>query len=354
MQILGANGSKSPTTNLTSFLITDEITVDCGNLINGLGDNIVNIKHIVLTHTHFDHISDLPIMLDSYYSHFSDTIKIYSTKPNIEILRKNIFNGDIWPDFSKISLHSSKDKVIEFVELEYNQTYKIGGVDFIPFENNHMEGSCGYIINDELMITSDTYRCDNIWNILNTKTTINKLITEVSFPSSLDTLAKVSKHYTPEILAEELAKLNRDDIKIYIQHIKNGYGDEIKQELKKLGKNIEVLEDYQYIDLQTIAGVNLWTFNENRDLTKKINEQSEHIQKLNEIGLALSYERNINKLLEMILEQAIKYTNSDAGTLYMVSDDEKYLEFKVVITNSLKIKNGWNGIGDNLESATFI
>ncbi len=340
MQILGAYGSKSTTTNLTSFLITDEIAVDCGNLINGLGENIVNIKHILLTHTHFDHIADLPIMLDSYYSHLSNTIKIYSTKQNIEVLKSNIFNGDIWPDFSKISLHNSKDKVIEFVELAYNQTYQIGGVIFIPFANNHMDGSCGYIINDELMITSDTYKCDNIWDILNTKTTINKLITEVSFPSSLDMLANVSKHYTPKILGEELTKLKRKDIKIYIQHIKNGYGEEIKQEIKELDKTIEILEDYQYIDLQTVANVNMWTFNENRDLTKKINEQSEHIQKLNEIGLALSYERDINKLLEMILEQAIKYTNSDAGTLYMVSDDEKYLEFKVVITNSLKIKMG--------------
>jgi len=191
MQILGAYGSKSTTTNLTSFLITDEIAVDCGNLINGLGENIVNIKHILLTHTHFDHIADLPIMLDSYYSHLSNTIKIYSTKQNIKILKSNIFNGDIWPDFSKISLNNSHDKVIEFVELEYNQTYQISGINFTPFENNHMDGSCGYIINDELMITSDTYKCDNIWDILNTKTTINKLITEVSFPSSLDTLADI-------------------------------------------------------------------------------------------------------------------------------------------------------------------
>ena len=89
MQILGAYGSKSTTTNLTSFLIKDEIELDCGNLINGLGDNIVNIKHILLTHTHFDHIADLPIMLDSYYSHLSNTIKIYSTKQNIDTLKFN-------------------------------------------------------------------------------------------------------------------------------------------------------------------------------------------------------------------------------------------------------------------------
>ncbi|MCK9338022.1 MAG: HD domain-containing protein [Arcobacteraceae bacterium] len=340
MQILGANGSKSVTTNLTSFLITDEMVVDCGNLINGLGENIVKIKHILLTHTHFDHIADLPIILDSYYSHFSDTIKIYSIKENIETIKTNIFNNYIWPDFSSISLIDSKEKVIEFVELEYDKTYNIGGVEFTPFENNHMEGSCGYIINDELMITSDTYKCDNIWNILNTKTTINKLVTEVSFPSIYEKLANISKHYTPKILSQELSKLNRDDIKIYVQHIKNGYGDEIKKELMDIDTKIEVLHDYQYINLDSIDNCGVMNYDEQRDLTIKINEQSEHIQRLNEISVALSYERDIHKLLQMILEQAIKYSNSDAGTLYMMSEDGKSLEFKVVITTSLGIKMG--------------
>ena len=69
-------------------------------------------------------------------------------------------------------------------------------------------------------------------------------------------------------------------------------------------------------------------------------KQLEHISKLNEIGAALSAENDLTKLLEMILEQAKKFTNADAGTLYLMTDDEKFLKFHVVQTDSLGIRMG--------------
>lgn len=69
-------------------------------------------------------------------------------------------------------------------------------------------------------------------------------------------------------------------------------------------------------------------------------KQADHIQKLNEIGAALSAENNLDKLLEMILTEAKNFTNADAGTLYLVTDDERKLKFTVVETDSLNIKMG--------------
>jgi HD-GYP domain-containing protein (c-di-GMP phosphodiesterase class II) len=68
--------------------------------------------------------------------------------------------------------------------------------------------------------------------------------------------------------------------------------------------------------------------------------QIEHIKKLNQIGISLSAEHNREKLLEAILVQAKSFTNSDGGTLYMVSEDKKHLRFDVVQTDSLHIKMG--------------
>ena len=68
--------------------------------------------------------------------------------------------------------------------------------------------------------------------------------------------------------------------------------------------------------------------------------QIEHINKLNKIGISLSAESNRDKLLETILVQAKNFTNCDGGTLYMMSDDKKHLEFNVVQTDSLDIKMG--------------
>ena len=41
------------------------------------------------------------------------------------------------------------------------------------------------------------------------------------------------------------------------------------------------------------------------------------VKELNEIGVALSGQRDINSLLDMILDAAKRITHADAGTLYL-------------------------------------
>jgi len=58
--------------------------------------------------------------------------------------------------------------------------------------------------------------------------------------------------------------------------------------------------------------------------------QISHLQRLTEIGIALSAEKDIQKLLEMILEEAMSFTHADAGTLYTVDDAAKCLRFEII------------------------
>ena len=60
------------------------------------------------------------------------------------------------------------------------------------------------------------------------------------------------------------------------------------------------------------------------------------IKKLNEIGKALSLEKNKKKLLEKILLSARELTGADAGTLYTVTKDNK-LKFEFIQNETLKI-----------------
>ncbi|MCX8022654.1 MAG: HD domain-containing protein [Syntrophorhabdaceae bacterium] len=71
-----------------------------------------------------------------------------------------------------------------------------------------------------------------------------------------------------------------------------------------------------------------------------IKAQKDLTYRLFQIALAISGEKNIGRLLEMILEEAISLTNAEGGTLYMVSDDEKELRFAVVHSQPLNIKMG--------------
>lgn len=65
----------------------------------------------------------------------------------------------------------------------------------------------------------------------------------------------------------------------------------------------------------------------------------DQLERLNEIGVALSSEQNSQRLLETILLGAKELTNSDGGTLYTVTDDAK-LKFEIMRTQSLDIAMG--------------
>jgi HD-GYP domain-containing protein (c-di-GMP phosphodiesterase class II) len=61
----------------------------------------------------------------------------------------------------------------------------------------------------------------------------------------------------------------------------------------------------------------------------------QRLEQLNLIGASLSAERDINRLLELILTAAKSITGADGGTLYRVTED-KTLRFEIVRTSSLK------------------
>ncbi|VAW83686.1 Chemotactic transducer-related protein [hydrothermal vent metagenome] len=68
------------------------------------------------------------------------------------------------------------------------------------------------------------------------------------------------------------------------------------------------------------------------------NDYSDHLEQLNEIGIALSAEKNQRKLLEKILVSAQSITNADGGTLYLV--ENKQLKFEIVRTESQDVALG--------------
>lgn len=88
----------------------------------------------------------------------------------------------------------------------------------------------------------------------------------------------------------------------------------------------------------------------NQLLTKLVTEvkgftekQLDQIRRLNQIGSALSAERYLDRLLEMIVDQAREFTNADGGTLYIMSDEETELQFAIVQNTSLNVRMGGTG-----------
>src|SRR3712207_9170895 len=67
--------------------------------------------------------------------------------------------------------------------------------------------------------------------------------------------------------------------------------------------------------------------------------QNDSYRQLIDIGIALSVERDYGKLMERILDEAKRFTNADAGTLYLNHEDRE-LTFQIVRNDTLKIALG--------------
>ncbi len=69
------------------------------------------------------------------------------------------------------------------------------------------------------------------------------------------------------------------------------------------------------------------------------------LKELNEIGIALSQQRDLNGLLETILLAAKRITHADAGTLYLYQAEQQVLRFEIVRNDTQKtVMGGTSGV----------
>jgi HD-GYP domain-containing protein (c-di-GMP phosphodiesterase class II)/ribonuclease BN (tRNA processing enzyme) len=353
IKILGANGSKSKDSGTTSFQISKNIIVDAGNVINTIGDQTEYINHIFLTHSHADHITDLPFIVEGFFEKRKESLIIYASKETINTLKKHIFNNEIWPDFSKINLLDSNKKSLVFQEISTNDEIEIKNYKIKVIEAVHIPGAFGFIIikneKDGYLISGDTYLNDKLIDEINNNPKLKLLIMECSFPNRLGKLAFDSKHLTPELLDKQIEKILRKDLQIFIYHIKHLYYDEMSDEIKNLGilrNGGKILEEGDVIHINT-----------GEIETDMLGHTK--FQRIIDINLELANELDKNKLFEMILTLTRELTHCEAGTLYIKSEDKKYLDFKVIQNKPLNIyicgtkdKIIWNPLPLYLEDGT--
>lgn len=334
IKFLGTNGSRVNNGHTTCIQVTKNTLIDAGNIMESLGENAVHINAIFFSHSHLDHIIDSAFLIDNFFVNRTTPLRLYGLNETLDALKKHLFNNVIWPDFSAIHLPGSDIPALEFIPIHPNERYEIEmGVVLTPISINHSVPTCGYIIEhaeSALLFTSDTFKNDQLWDILNQHRKIKALVIDVSFPNRLKKIAAQSKHLTPHFLEEELQKLHRDDLRIYVNHLKPFYYDEILLELEQINiPSDNILKDGDALEIST--------GNVRRTHTSLYTTDGK-IEKLIRIGTALSGEDNLDILLEMIVSEARALTNADGGTLYLI--DQDHLAFKVVQTDSLGIRMG--------------
>ncbi len=241
VKVLGAYGTKAKNYGTTSFLLNDNHVIDAGNLLSALEEKSVQITHVWLTHAHLDHISDIAYILDNYFSLRKHTLHIMGLESTIKALQEHYLNDIIWPDFSKIYLYDSDVVAVEYTIIDLEKSYQIGKDEYIlAYSTDHTVESCGYIYTQDdkaLLISADTFSLTSTLEMLEKNQNISAMVLECSFPSSLEDLAKTTKHLTPKTLFSGLENMPREDIALYINHIKPIYENKVISEVnEKSGK----------------------------------------------------------------------------------------------------------------------
>ena len=233
IEILGCSGGIGQGLKTTTFLIDETLLLDAGTGVELLTmDRLLNIRDVVITHCHLDHIIGLPLMLATIFDLHREPINIYALPEVTQALKQHIFNWTIWPDYTTLP---EERPIINLNAIDVGDSLRIQGktVEVIPAE--HPTPTAGYYINNgqqSFLFTGDSGVNDQLCPIINQRQP-DLLIIDVSFTNESDQLAHLSGHLTPSLLAQQLSELEAHP-RIAITHLKPGVEDTIMQQCKHL------------------------------------------------------------------------------------------------------------------------
>lgn len=248
IKILGCSGGIGGALRTTSMLVDDDVLIDAGT---GVGDlsmaELLKIDHIFITHSHLDHITSIPFLIDTVMGFRTKPITVHATKETLETLRTHIFNWEVWPDFSIIPDVTSP--FLLYNEVALAETLELNGRKITPLPANHVVSAVGYHVDSgvaSFVFTGDTTICDPLWVEVNKIKNLKYLVIETAFSNGEFELAKMSKHLCPSMLVSELDKLDISQFdapfEVYITHLKPGEGEMIMQEIAESHLTLPVKE----------------------------------------------------------------------------------------------------------------
>lgn len=249
LKVLGPHGGELPGCKSTCLLVDERLAVDAGSLTSTLElHQLAAVDNILLTHSHFDHIKDLPMMSDVMVGRRDSPIVIHSNTECIETLKKNLFNNDVWPDFTKIP--DEKNPVFKLRSFKAGAKVKVGPYAVRSVLVSHPVESCGYVIDDgrvSMAISGDTGPTEKFWKVINKVENLKLLLVECSFPNSLQALADISGHFTPQTLEKELDKFDRRGCEVLLYHLKPAFVSQLKKEVRHLPVHVSELgEEFDF------------------------------------------------------------------------------------------------------------
>ena len=230
--VLGCSGAIAAGCRTTAFLVDDDVLIDAGTGVGDLPlDALARIDHILISHSHLDHVLAIGLLADSVMrarrAAGRGPIQVHALPETLAALRAHIFNGVIWPDFTR--LPSAEHPVLQFVPFVIGDQLKLGDKRVEVISASHTVPACGFAVDGGeagwWVYTGDTGPNPSLWIRLR-HMKIAHLVIETAFSDEERQLAYISRHLCPAALGHELAQLP-GSVEVHITHIKPGEMDAV-------------------------------------------------------------------------------------------------------------------------------
>lgn len=238
IRVLGCSGAIAAGCKTTAFLLDDDVLIDAGT---GVGDlplaALARIDHILLSHSHLDHVLGIPLLADAVLRLRATTgrppIQIHALPETLDALRRHVFNGVIWPDFTVLPSRSAP--VLGLHPFHVGDRLDLGGrfIEVLPAA--HTVPACGFAVEGATghwVYTGDTGPNPALWQRL-ARLELSHLVIETAFSDDEAHLAHISRHLHPAELGRELAQLP-GCVDVRITHIKPGEMGAVMQGIQAL------------------------------------------------------------------------------------------------------------------------
>jgi cAMP phosphodiesterase len=252
VRVLGCHGGELKGCRTTCFLIDGKMTIDGGSMCEALTlKELVAIDDVVLTHSHWDHIRDVPLLTDLLVGARQTPVTIHGPQETLDAMADDVFNNRTWPDFREIP--TKEAPVIKLQPVSTEAHFNVGDYRLRAVPVNHPVASVGYVIEKgkkAIAFSGDTGPTVEFWKAVNATPNVQAVFCELSFPNKLQWLADLSGHFTPQSLVAELKKLDRRGAKVFLYHLKPAFLAELKAEVAALKLDFlhvcELDESYQF------------------------------------------------------------------------------------------------------------
>ena len=202
LRVLGAHNQESRTTRLVSLLVDGVLALDAGALTSTLTlPEQRRIEALLLTHRHYDHIRDLPILALNTLD-CGATLPVYAPDDAILHLQDRLMDGALYPAFTRrptpdaprLRLRTAWPLVEE----------QVSGYRVLPVAMPHRVPSLGYQVESpdgrRLFYSGDTtVGLSDAWEALDP----HLMAIEVTWPNRMEERA-LGRHLTPALLRREL------------------------------------------------------------------------------------------------------------------------------------------------------